>query len=932
VLFEGHQFAYRDAGHFYYPLYHVVQREWEAGRWPLWNPWHNGGRPLLGMPMAAVFYPGKILFALLPYASAYRLYVVAHTTIAWLGMLLFARGLGVSLTGASLAAISYAFGTPVLFLHSNVVFLVGAAWAPWGFLAIHRLLGERRRQAVVELALVLALQVLGGDPEGAYLTFLFGSIYAFVLACNGTEPGSRIVKRRRALLFGVTAGGLLWLGVACGVAFFAPSGVIPDWFLRSNVTWPTILAVVSLLGFWTARDGTPLHRIRPMLAALAGAGLLAAALAAVQLAPACELGAHLKRRATVSATDIYSFSVEPYRLFEAIWPHIYGVEVPVNRSWIQAIPPAGERLIWSPSLYLGALTLVLFLGAAGMRRDQCSRSWLTVVTMLSLIAAFGKFAGPLWWARCVPQLAAVLGQHDAWVSTSRIDGYLSDGAGSAYGILTTLLPGFGLFRYPAKLLVITCLAVSALAGQGWDRLLAGEARTTRRWCLWISSASSIAIVLCLYMRGPIETWVGRYAPSIPVFGPIDPSGALNTTLFALIQAGALCALGWVLIPWVFRHRRVAGALAVVLTTADLALADSRIVWTVPQTALDRTPWIAQLIEQAERFNPSPGPFRIQRVEQWHPVDFLRHRSERRFEQLAVWEHDTLHGLYGELVPLAYTLNPDGIELDEQLEFFEVDVNWRKDGEGLSRPVYSYSRGGFDLWNTRYFVMPIALNGWMGEEQAFTRIYPENDTSGDPEKSRQWIAREGWQLLRNRAAMPRCWIVHSAVPIRPTARGSPQRAEMIRTLIGSSGSRDRDPNAFGSIDLKQTALVETDEPTLLSGLIGHPSTEPSESITITKAEPQSVEIDAKLTRPGLVILGDLYYPGWKLKIDGHPAPILRTNRMMRGAIVAAGKHQLVYDYQPDSFWIGSLVSLAGLAVVGVLYWQLQGGRSQPTQSA
>src|SRR5262249_48289315 len=67
VLFQGDQFAYRDAGHFYYPLYRVVQQEWAAGRWPLWNPWQNGGAPLLGMPMAAVLYPGKLIYALLPY-------------------------------------------------------------------------------------------------------------------------------------------------------------------------------------------------------------------------------------------------------------------------------------------------------------------------------------------------------------------------------------------------------------------------------------------------------------------------------------------------------------------------------------------------------------------------------------------------------------------------------------------------------------------------------------------------------------------------------------------------------------------------------------------------------------------------------------------------------------------------------------------------
>ena len=64
ALFRGRQFGYRDAGHFYYPLYERVQQEWNAGRWPLWEPEENAGMPLLGNPTAAVLYPGKVIFAL----------------------------------------------------------------------------------------------------------------------------------------------------------------------------------------------------------------------------------------------------------------------------------------------------------------------------------------------------------------------------------------------------------------------------------------------------------------------------------------------------------------------------------------------------------------------------------------------------------------------------------------------------------------------------------------------------------------------------------------------------------------------------------------------------------------------------------------------------------------------------------------------------
>src|SRR5512135_1260656 len=115
ALFRGEQFAYRDTAHFYYPLYRRVQAEWEAGRWPLWEPEENGGMPLLGNPTAAVLYPGKVLYALFRYDWGARLYVVAHTALAFAGMLILLRSWGTSVTGSSLGALSYAFGGPILF-------------------------------------------------------------------------------------------------------------------------------------------------------------------------------------------------------------------------------------------------------------------------------------------------------------------------------------------------------------------------------------------------------------------------------------------------------------------------------------------------------------------------------------------------------------------------------------------------------------------------------------------------------------------------------------------------------------------------------------------------------------------------------------------------------------------------------------------------
>ena len=103
VLAANHQFALRDGGFFYYPLYQRVQHEWAAGRIPLWEMEENAGMPLLGNPSAAVLYPGKGVYGLLPYPWAARLYVVGHVFLAFVGQWSPPRSWGVSPAGAALA-------------------------------------------------------------------------------------------------------------------------------------------------------------------------------------------------------------------------------------------------------------------------------------------------------------------------------------------------------------------------------------------------------------------------------------------------------------------------------------------------------------------------------------------------------------------------------------------------------------------------------------------------------------------------------------------------------------------------------------------------------------------------------------------------------------------------------------------------------------
>jgi len=85
--------------------------------------------------------------------------------------------------------------------------------------------------------------------------------------------------------------------------------------------------------------------------------------------------------------------------------------------------------------------------------------------------------------------------------------------------------------------------------------------------------------------------------------------------------------------------------------------------------------------------------------------------------------------------------------------------------------------------------------------------------------------------------------------------------------------------------------------------------------VVRYGPSCVEIEAELRRPGLVVLCDQFYPGWRLEVDTpgertREVPILRVSRAMRGAWLGAGRHRLVYRYRPASFLWGAWLSGIG----------------------
>jgi hypothetical protein len=77
----------------------------------------------------------------------------------------------------------------------------------------------------------------------------------------------------------------------------------------------------------------------------------------------------------------------------------------------------------------------------------------------------------------------------------------------------------------------------------------------------------------------------------------------------------------------------------------------------------------------------------------------------------------------------------------------------------------------------------------------------------------------------------------------------------------------------------------------------------------------VEINVGSPTPGLLVVSEQYYPGWRAEIDGTPTPIYAVDGIFRGAFLPAGQHRIVFVFDPASVKIGALISLLALCLVG-----------------
>ena len=73
----------------------------------------------------------------------------------------------------------------------------------------------------------------------------------------------------------------------------------------------------------------------------------------------------------------------------------------------------------------------------------------------------------------------------------------------------------------------------------------------------------------------------------------------------------------------------------------------------------------------------------------------------------------------------------------------------------------------------------------------------------------------------------------------------------------------------------------------------------------------------LSQPGYLLQREARYPGWRARVDGRDAPVLRADALFRAVQLGAGEHDVEIFFDSASFNRGAVVTLTGLLVIILL---------------
>lgn len=191
------------------------------------------------------------------------------------------------------------------------------------------------------------------------------------------------------------------------------------------------------------------------------------------------------------------------------------------------------------------------------------------------------------------------------------------------------------------------------------------------------------------------------------------------------------------------------------------------------------------------------------------------------------------------------------------------------GSGVTlATAYSQFNGHTDLLNVRYIVRP----------------------AGTPDAGAVY-ADVAWKIYANPLAYPRGWLVHETIV-------EPNPFELARRLD------------LPATDAHQVALL----PAGLDVALDQAAAAAGEQVHFDNYEDNGIQLTVQTTGRALLVLSELYYPGWTATVNGQPARIWKVDGALRGVVVPRGESRVSLRFRPVSFYIGGPLTVGAFLFV------------------
>ena len=122
-------------------------------------------------------------------------------------------------------------------------------------------------------------------------------------------------------------------------------------------------------------------------------------------------------------------------------------------------------------------------------------------------------------------------------------------------------------------------------------------------------------------------------------------------------------------------------------------------------------------------------------------------------------------------------------------------------------------------------------------------------------------------------------------------------------------------ALDNFNPKDTAIIEEKDKIADLNNLEQDSTA---SIQLIKNNNDDILYTANTSKKQLAVFSEIYYNlGWKAYIDNKETPIVKVNYVLRGLVVPAGKHEIRFEFRPNSIDLSKKAS----GIASILLWVL-----------